>query len=245
MRSFSVTLVGLSVFSLLVACGDDTNTTGGGGSGTGANNTGAGQTGGNGTGASSTGGNGGAAQGGGGSGGNTTVPAPECTQDSDCFVNSDCCECAGRPLGEAPPACGIVCDVDTCTAKGIDTATAVCAAGRCVTTASCDESTVTCDIPTPQCEAGQSPIVVGACYGGGCLPTLECRDVTSCASCAGANAACVVDSAFTQTSHCVDPQGCNPADCACLGDSVCVGSFNACNDAVDHIECGCPACSQQ
>lgn len=239
MRNVFFPLFGCASLALLVACGDDTTSTGGGGS----------SSGGNGTGASSTGGGGaaqgGATQGGGGAGsGGGTVPAPECTQDSDCFVNSDCCECAGHPNGETPPACALDCAIDTCSAKGIDANAPLCAAGRCVTGASCDESTVTCDIPTPQCSAGESPIVAGACYAGGCLPTRECRDVTSCASCTEAGTTCVVDSAFAQTSHCVDAQGCDPADCACLGESVCVGSFNACNDVAGHIECGCPACAQ-
>ena len=237
-------LVSGCVTLTLAACGDDTATGGSGG-------TGAGSTGGQAQGAGSQGGaaQGGAAQGGAaqggmgtGGGGGAPAPAPECTQDSDCFTNSDCCECAGHPNGEVPPACAIDCVIDTCAAKGIDAAVAVCAAGRCVTEASCNDSVVTCDTPTPQCAAGESPIVVGSCYAGGCLPSLECRDVTSCASCSGAGITCVVDAAFTQTSHCVDAQGCSPADCACLGESVCVGAFNVCSDVMGHIECACPAC---
>ncbi|MFO0547499.1 MAG: hypothetical protein U0271_03870 [Polyangiaceae bacterium] len=260
LRSLCFGMLSTLAVTSLMACGDDTGAGGSGasagssqggssqgGSSQGGSSQGGSSQGGSSQGGSSQGGSsqGGSSQGGssqGGAGGSAPAPAPECMQDSDCFTNSDCCECAAHPNGEEPAACAIDCIIDTCAAKGIDTTTAVCAAGRCVTTASCNDAVVTCDIPTPQCGAGESPIVVGSCYAGGCLPTLECRDVTSCASCTGPGDTCVIDAAHLQTIHCVDAQGCNPADCACLGDSVCIGSFNSCNDAVDHIECGCPTC---
>ncbi len=187
------------------------------------------------------GGAGGSVQGGGGSGGGIIV-APECTENADCVINSDCCECAGRPVGQTPPSCPMNCLIDTCTSLGLANAEPICAAGRCVVGASCDDSTVTCDAPVPLCAPGSSPIVNGDCYTGQCLATLECDEVTSCANCTGADVTCVVYSAFAQNHHCVDTQGCNPADCACLDTSVCTGGFDVCNDVMGHIECQCPAC---
>ncbi len=234
-----------------VACGDDSGTGGNGGTGArgGAGGEGAtGASGGNGS------GGGGSAQGGGGSGqggtatgggseggGGASSAAPECTTDEDCYLSSDCCECAGRPNGEDPPGCAIDCFIDQCASASIDKAR--CAAGRRVTDASCDDSTVTCDIPTPQCGENQAPIVSGSCYAGGCLDVLECEVVTSCAVCAGVpGSACVRDVDFSTQTHCVDLAGCASADCACLGDSVCIGSFDLCNESVDGIDCSCPTC---
>ncbi len=139
--------------------------------------------------------------------------------------------------------CALNCLIDTCTSQGVDAMSAACRAGQCVTLANCDDSTVTCDIPTPQCPAGQAPIVDGDCYAGGCMPVTQCSEVTSCANCDQPDLACVNNVSQLPSSHCVDTQGCDPADCACLGDAVCVGSFSVCNDGADGIECVCPVCA--
>jgi hypothetical protein len=238
----------------LVACGDDgAGASGGGGDDPGTGGTGAGPTGGapqggaggtggaqGGGGAGGVGGTGGA-QGGGGSGG-ATMAGPECAEDADCVISNDCCECAGRPMGQRAPECPIDCLIDTCTSLGLAEAKPTCVAGRCVVDASCNDATVTCDAPVPDCAPGSSPIVSNACYTGQCLTTIECEDVTSCGVCEGADVTCVVNSAFTPSYHCVDTQGCSPADCECLGTSVCVGAFDACSEVMGHIECQCPAC---
>jgi hypothetical protein len=215
-----------------------TGSTGGGGSGIGGD-------GGNGQGGDGTGGDGGDGQGGDGTGGNAGAAQAECTEDADCYVNNDCCECAGRPNGQAAPACNIECLIDTCNSIGLGgNPMPSCQAGRCVTAASCDAAPVTCDAPVPACAPGQSPIVIGNCYNGSCLDSLECASVTSCTDCDGLiDATCVVNSAFTQSFHCAtvaDP--CGSASCACLGPSVCVEPFTACNEVAGHIECGCPTC---
>lgn len=211
---------------------------GGGAGGTG------GAQGGGGSGGMGTGGTGAGGVGAGGTGGSGGAsPAAECTQDSDCYTNSDCCECAAHPVGELPQACAIDCLIDTCASKGVDATSAVCAAGQCVTVANCDESTVKCDVPTPQCPLGEVPIVKGTCYPGGCMPATQCAEVTSCDSCDQAGVACVHNVSQLPQTHCVDAQGCDPADCDCLGNAACVGSFSICNDAAVGIECVCPVCA--
>jgi hypothetical protein len=169
----------------------------------------------------------------------------ECTEDADCFLSSDCCECAGRPVGEAAPNCAIDCIIDQCTSLGAgqpEAPAASCQAGRCVTSFSCDAAPVICDIPTPVCPADQQPIVVGTCYTGGCMPILECQAVSDCAACTGLGVGCVVYAAFQQVEHCVTLQGCPEADCACSGASVCLDPFNACNEIDGNVSCGCPTC---
>ncbi len=235
----------------LAACGDDTGpggsgATGGGPAGGGGASGGGGSVANGGAGPGGApaggGGEGGLAQGGGGTGGGAQA-APECTDDTDCYLSNNCCECAGRPVGEDAPECAILCIQDMCPALGID-GDAVCRAGRCVTPASCDESTVTCDIPTPVCPAGQLPMVEGDCYTTTCLPALECEEVTSCASCAElTGAACVHNVTQLQSFHCVDRASpCADADCACLGPSVCIEPFDTCAETVEGLDCSCPAC---
>lgn len=247
------TVLGLAALSsLFLACGDDgttststgggtTTSTGGNGQG-GATSAGGASTGGSATGGASTGGGatGGAGQGGG------AVGAPECTQDSDCTLSSNCCECAGRPNGETPPSCAQQCLVDQCQSLGLlPTATAECRAGRCVAPISCDTSTVVCDGPQPNCPAGQAPVVTANCPTGSCLPVLECDAVADCAACTGATQkpACVVDAAQLSSTHCVDvPSECSSVDCDCVGPSVCVGSFSICNESAEGLTCDCPTC---
>jgi hypothetical protein len=243
----------------LAACGDDSAPGGSGGGGTppqggessggqppeGAGNPGGAPQGG-------SGGNGGAPSGGGpegGSGGQAEGGAPgaeaECAEDADCALSSDCCECAGRPVGEAPPACAIDCLIPQCTSLGAgqpNPPAASCQAGRCVTNLSCDAGPVNCFLKPPVCPPGSSPIVANACWTGQCMPVLECSAVTDCDSCTGAGVGCATYSAFVETAHCVDLQGCPPDDCACLGGSVCIDPFNACNEIDGSISCGCPTC---
>lgn len=235
----------------LAACGDDAAPGGSGGGGSppqGGDNVGGQPEGAGPAGGNPQGGNGGAPQGGapqGGNGGAPPNPMAECIDDADCFLNSDCCECAGRPVGEAPPDCAIDCVIDQCASlsAGLPEApTASCQAGRCVTSFSCDEAPVTCDIPTPVCGAGSQPIVVNNCYTGSCMPILECQAVTDCAVCTGDGIGCVINSAFQQVEHCVDLQGCPEGDCACSGDTVCLDPFTACNEIDGNISCGCPTC---
>jgi len=246
---------------LLIACGDDTGlggsggtvATGGGGStaqggGGSVSNGGGGASSDGGGGASSDGGGGGVSNGGGGAGqgggtGGAAAATPECEQDADCYLSDDCCECAGRPLGEVAPTCAQLCIQDTCPALGIS-GEASCVAGRCVAPANCDESVVTCDIPTPNCEPGSVPIVEGTCYTNTCLPALECTEVTGCASCpVSADVTCVENISQLPSFHCVDiPDPCDAADCACLGPSVCLAPFDSCAEVASGLDCSCPAC---
>jgi hypothetical protein len=238
----------------LAACGDDSAPGGSGGGGSppsGGDNPGGPPEGAGNPGGAPQGGNGGAPAGGapqggtGGEGGNPPDPAAECTEDADCFLSSDCCECAGRPVGEAVPNCAKDCLIDQCTSLGAgqpQAPAASCQAGRCVTTFSCDAAPVVCLVVPPDCAEGSQPIVVNNCYSGGCMPALECQAVTDCAACTGDGVGCVVYSAFQQVEHCVTLQGCPEADCECSAASVCVDPFNACNEVDGNISCGCPTC---
>ena len=87
-------------------------------------------------------------------------------------------------------------------------------------------------------------MIAGVCYTGQCQKVLECESVTDCAACTGApKPACVQESAQLSTTHCVDVAApCAAATCACLGPSVCVGSFDLCAEATDHLSCECPTC---
>jgi hypothetical protein len=252
LRTFSVA----TLACVVVACGDDGAPTGSGGGTTTSSGGGEGGTTTTATGGAGQGGGaqGGGAQGGGAQGGASTggagqgggdVGAPECTQDADCTLSSNCCECAGRPNGEMPPTCTANCLIDECASFGLaPTAKAECRAGRCVAPISCDEGSVVCASPSPVCGDGLAPIIVGGCYQGGCLPVLECDRVTDCAECDGApKPACVVEASQMPTTHCVDvPSECATVDCSCVGPSVCVGSFDVCNEQAGTITCDCPTC---
>ncbi len=237
----------VAVMGAAAACGNDVETTTStGGGGTGASGTGASGTGGAGTGGLAQGGGtgSGGATGGAGVGGGASA-TPECTQDADCYLSDDCCECAGRPVGETAPGCAMQCIQSKCPELGISAVEpAVCRAGRCVAPGSCNSAQVVCATPPPACPAGQAPVVASACYTGGCQVVLECESVTDCAACTGApKPACVQESAQLSTTHCVDVAApCAAATCACLGPSVCVGSFDLCAEATDHLSCECPTC---
>ena len=162
---------------------------------------------------------------------------------SECQLENSCCNCQGLPVSETPRDCNVDCLVPLCEAYVPSPVQAECRAGRCVTNVDCDPSEVICLQPEPQCPAGQTASVAGGCWGP-CIPSTECLQVGGCEQC-GDDQACVAEVAqLGPVYHCVElPDSCNgTADCACLGDSVCVGSFNLCSDSANGIECHCPAC---
>lgn len=232
-----------------------------GGSGATAGSGGAGATGGTGGATGGSGGTGGAtggtggmtggSGGSGGSGGMTTGGSgggggvPQCAEAADCQLINDCCSCIGIAANEPIPDCDIQeCFALTCDTLGKIDGAAQCVAGQCVAGFNCDHNTALCDSLPPDCPAGQTAIVNGACWGG-CVPADECAIVTGCSQCDG-GLACVVE--LTQAGpayHCVKPpSGCNGVpSCECMGASVCSGTYNVCTPGQNgEIECSCPDC---
>ncbi len=120
------------------------------------------------TGGGSGGGSGGSS--GGGSGGGST-----CQRAEDCKLFSDCCTCQAVLNSENPPECDLACDQTACERWGAQDAT--CGDGQCVITpVNCDDSMVTCDGPTPDCDDDFRPVVTmdGSCWTGQCAPTELC-----------------------------------------------------------------------
>ncbi len=175
------------------------------------------------------------------------VASPECTQPGDCTLHSDCCECLALAPGETPPPCNIpTCFVDTCTSWGVDpTQPLLCAVGHCSVGMNCDHDQVACMMPTPVCDPGFIPSVSGMCWGP-CVRASECAFVPSCSQCDPAHYLCVAESAWVETTYCVElPTQCaQNMTCACLSDAVCRPPFDVCTDlpAANEIQCVCPTC---
>jgi hypothetical protein len=166
-------------------------------------------------------------------------------EDADCQLVDNCCECRGAVVGEMIAPCDLACIQPKCSevggGLGSDPTTARCVAGQCVTSLSCDASTVVCLAPQPICPAGELNVVLGACWGG-CLPERECSAITSCSDCSTASA-CVTLSAFGDTSVCKDPGPCATPTCECLGPAACVAPFDACSETPEGLSCECPTCA--
>ena len=206
-------------------------------------------------GAASSGGNGGtggaastttsSGQGGqGGQGGAATQPKPECTDPSQCKLVNDCCACASVSAAVKPPKCGIdACLIATCESLGEIAPEPACSAGRC-TMFDCDATKVMCKKATPNCPAGQVPLVEGECWGG-CVPIQQCSNIDDCAKCNLETQVCVTE-VFKggPKRHCVDvAPGCNgKPSCECMGQSVCTEPFDTCSNDNGAIICGCTKC---
>jgi hypothetical protein len=109
---------------------------------------------------------------------------------------------------------------------------------------SCDPALVTCKKAPPVCPAGQVPAVSNDCWAS-CVPANDCAYVPDCTKCASKGEVCVTESTKGgQVHHCVVvPPACEgKPTCACMGDSVCLGAFDVCNDGSEGITCGCTVC---
>jgi len=190
----------------------------------------------------------------GGVGGNAGVGGvaarpEECEVDSDCKVAGDCCTCVAVPSDtDVPPVCRAACEEDRCAQLGVS---AVCAAGRCIFDATCDESVVTCELARPECPPGEQALVQGDCWGD-CVDARECLGVTSCDACTG-DQVCVspgIGWAPTPGSayQCWDvaPECNGTPTCECMGDAIC-DPFSCSDSSQDEtapvaIGCFCVLC---
>ena len=192
------------------------------------------------TGGTTTGGTGGTSTGG---AGGSSGGYPECMSDTDCQLVGDCCNCMPMPKGSTAPACSTgECFASNCEARGIKTGEVACLAGRCTFSRTCDPAGVTCAIPIAACPAGQTQLIVGTCYSGGCAPVEDCLDVSSCDVCKAAGFSCVTFQTRPSTYHCVStPPQCdaNPT-CACMG--ICSGDLSCVVPDSTMLTCQCPEC---
>jgi len=190
---------------------------------------------------------GGTSAGRGGSGG---IPGPECTTASDCKLVDDCCTCAAIPVGATAPACGgVLCKQNQCPARQLGTGTVDCVAGRCVAGFACDATQVICKVAAPVCPAGEVPVIndAGNCYVGTCAPATECKTVSGCGSCTGANDACVsYETQLGIQHHCVaiPPECGGGASCSCFGAATCLSPYRSCREysGPRGVYCSCPTC---
>jgi hypothetical protein len=203
----------------------------------------------NGTGGRGAGGRGGGRGGRGGDGTGGSPADPECTDASDCRLDSDCCACEAVPASSPPMvSCALECLQSHCSALHLPADAVACVAGRCVAGFACDDARVTCRIAVPNCSQGQVPGVTesGECYTGSCVPAAQCTSVAGCSACAPGEACVLYQTQLGNQYHCVSiPASCNKdQSCDCLGPSVCTGSFSSCSNLSGQraVMCSCPTC---
>ncbi len=162
----------------------------------------------------------------------------KCSSREDCVLFSDCCTCRALTSARKAPECDLFCIQDSCSAAGITEEDVACVAGRCVLDRSCDDSNVTCEVATPNCEPASAPEVVDDCYTGRCLPVDQCSRVASCDACEAGGFACAVYATQVGVqNHCVSVlEACDANDCECMG--VCTAPFSCGSD----LSCSCPVC---
>ena len=167
----------------------------------------------------------------------------ECTNDQDCKLIDNCCECSGSPKADPVKVCNIKCKAAMCTTQQLQGSMAQCEVGRCVAGFDCRWANVTCKKLQPQCKPGETNSVIGTCWGP-CVPATQCEFVSTCKQC-DTNQACVNKQAkIGGGRHCVAlPKECNgTATCACMGKSVCLKPHDTCSDKAGEITCSCPTC---
>ena len=164
---------------------------------------------------------------------------PECQADSDCQLVNNCCECAAHPADDPIAPCDQNCFQPSCEAIGLFAAEAACRLGVCsIAAVSCDQGTVVCNVPPPDC-GELIPSVVDGCWGG-CVAPRFCDVLPSCShALCGDGWMCVESQAGVFPPHCepapLDCEG--PPDCACATpefSEVCQGG---CSDDGDSLLC--------
>ena len=153
--------------------------------------------------------------------GGNVGPLPECHDDAECFLMSDCCTCSatGQDVKKFPPCDDIHCPTDRCTALGVGwDHNAMCRLGQCIVGADCDQNKAVCTMPPPVCGPGKTPMVKGGCWGE-CINAAECRYVNDCSKCTGENQVCVVRTLMEPEFHCATiPKACGEVlweECLC------------------------------
>ena len=168
-------------------------------------------------------------------------PASECESDEDCQLVDDCCNCLAIPTEAEAPECTFEeCIATKCEVHRVEKLAAVCKAGRCTYSLSCDASRVSCEMGTPECsEEGTVPAVDGTCWTGSCVRNEQCSDVTDCAHCLSGQQCVVNEGLSREVYHCVSvPEECKDrVDCSCMVENVCTGIYPLCSDREDKIYC--------
>ncbi|MCA9693497.1 MAG: hypothetical protein R3A51_08095 [Nannocystaceae bacterium] len=169
----------------------------------------------------------------------TGVPSGECEGADDCQLVNNCCECAAHPADDPIAPCDQNCFQPSCEAIGLFAAEAACRLGVCsIAAVSCDQGTVVCNVPPPDC-GELIPSVVDGCWGG-CVAPRFCDVLPSCShALCGDGWMCVESQAGVFPPHCepapLDCEG--PPDCACATpefSEVCQGG---CSDDGDSLLC--------
>jgi len=108
---------------------------------------------------------------------------------------------------------------------------------------------VICKVAAPVCPAGEVPVIndAGNCYVGTCAPATECKTVSGCGSCTGANDACVsYETQLGIQHHCVaiPPECGGSASCSCFGAATCLSPYRSCREysGLRGVYCSCPNC---
>ena len=171
-----------------------------------------------------------------------TYAIGNCVNSSDCHLLQNCCSCAAvsnNTTAECLLSCG---SVSMCDGMGLGPMDAICVAGRCSLSLSCNTDYVTCLGVPPKCNPGQVPAIRNGCFDK-CIAVDQCNDVTSCNDCEAWGLACVtVESPLGSLHHCVTtPRACEQnRTCECMG--VCDGIYACVNPGTTDLTCRCVEC---
>ncbi len=182
-------------------------------------------------------------------GGGDFIP---CESDQDCSLADGCCECNPIGPGEKPQPCDVECIQSMCSAHGLEGAAVECRFGRCTfAKIQCNPLGVDCNIPQPECPAGEVASVEdtnnGRCWTGSCVFAEACDWVPDCSYCDTSELVCVGKLQKGAYHVCepkpVDCGDVDDIDCGC-GQQICDASppHTVCGDAADDIDCECPFC---
>jgi len=135
--------------------------------------------------------------------------------------------------------------VNKCEALGVTMP--VCRFGTCATDrVKCDDSTVVCDAPVPNCGPSALPVVTkdGTCYTGECAPPTLCDVVPDCTYCLIPEWTCVSKVAFVTTKVCEPiPAVCEgTVSCECASADLCDDVFSQCSETPGGVTCTCLDC---
>jgi hypothetical protein len=159
--------------------------------------------------------------------------AAECTQDSDCVLINNCCECDAKPVDAPVAPCEGNCLQPTCEAMSLFGVRVACRSGVCeFANVPCSEGPVTCDEAMPSCPPGTRGSVEDGCWGPcvhprycadeGCPPE-GCGDGWTCVEHQATGSGCVVvplECAGTASCACVSPYLDEFCAASCIDDGM-------------------------